>query len=191
MHGFEIGIGQGSCGHAAATGERTIVADIQTHPNWAPYKELAAQAGLASCWSEPVFSSRGKVLGTLALYHHKISSPSAAQIHLIEEMAKIVGIAIERKLDEDELQLASTVFQASPEAIVITDANNKIVAVNPAFTKSHNTKRTRCSARTRNAQFRTASKEFYSAMWLTSEPRTVGRERSSTGARTGRIIPNG
>jgi diguanylate cyclase (GGDEF)-like protein/PAS domain S-box-containing protein len=135
VHGFEIGEGRGSCGHAAARGERTIVADIQTHPNWAPYKELAAQAGLASCWSEPVFSSKGKVLGTLALYQRSIASPGVAQIKLIEEMAKIIGIAIERKLDEEDLQLASTVFQASPEAIVITDKTNRIVAVNPAFTR--------------------------------------------------------
>ena len=114
VHGFETGVDRGSCGHTAATGERTIVTDIQTHPNWAPYKEIAARAGLAACWSEPIFSSRGKVLGTFALYHRKIASPNTAQIHLIEEMAKIVGIAIERKLDEENLQLASTVFQSSP-----------------------------------------------------------------------------
>lgn len=134
IQGFEIGIGRGSCGQTAASGVRTFVADIQTHPNWASYKELAARADLAACWSEPVFSSKGKVLGTFALYQRNISSPSAEQVKIIEEMAKIVGIAIERKLDEDELLLASTVFQTSPEGIVVTDANNMIIAVNPAFT---------------------------------------------------------
>jgi diguanylate cyclase (GGDEF)-like protein/PAS domain S-box-containing protein len=132
---LEIGAGHGSCGHSAATGERTVVSDIQTHPYWAPYRKLAAQADLASCWSEPVFSTRGKILGTLALYQRSISTPSEEQIKLVEEMARIVGIAIERKQDEENLQLASTVFQASPEAIVITDADNRIVAVNPAFTQ--------------------------------------------------------
>ncbi|MBI5890048.1 MAG: EAL domain-containing protein [Nitrosomonadales bacterium] len=163
---FEIGIGRGSCGHAAATGERTIVPDIQTHPNWAPYREIAAQADLAACWSEPVFSSRGKVLGTLALYQRQISTPSAAQIHLIEEMAKIVGIAVERKLDEEELQLASTVFQASPEAIVITDADNRIVAVNPAFTKI--TQYEPYEAIGHDPKLLSSGqqgKEFYHAMW--------------------------
>ena len=166
VRGLEIGIGIGSCGHAAATGKRTVVADIQTHPYWAAFRELAAQANLASCWSEPVFSSRGKVLGTLALYQHNISTPSEAQIHLIEEMAKIVGIAIERKLDEEELQLASTVFQASPEAIVITDTNNKIVAVNPAFTQI-----TQYEAREAIGQDPNLlssgqqGKDFYQAMW--------------------------
>lgn len=166
VDGFEIGAGRGSCGHAAATGERTIVSDIQSHPNWAPYRDLAAQADLASCWSEPVFSSKGKVLGTLALYQRYISTPSEAQIHLIEEMAKIIGIAIERKLDEDALQLASTVFQASPEAIVITDANNKIVAVNPAFTRI--TQYEAHEAIGRDPKLLNSGqqgKEFYHAMW--------------------------
>ena len=166
VHGMEIGVGRGSCGHAAATGERTVVSDIQTHPNWEPYRELAAKADLASCWSEPIFSSKRKVLGTLALYQRSKSSPSTAQIKLIEEMARIVGIAIERKLDEEDLQLASTVFQASPEAIVITDAENRIVAVNPAFTRitqyeaheaiGHDPKLLNSGQQ---------GKEFYSAMW--------------------------
>ncbi len=170
VQGFEIGIGRGSCGHAAATGERTIAADIQNHPNWAPYKELAAQAGLASCWSEPVFSSKGKVLGTLALYQHQPASPDAAQILLIEEMAKIVGIAVERKLDEENLQLASTVFQASSEAIVITDANNRIIAVNPAFTRI--TQYDAAEAVGRDPKLLSSGqqgKEFYRAMWSTIE----------------------
>lgn len=39
-----------------------------------------------------------------------------------------------RKLREQELQLAQTVFETTAEAMMITDANKKIVAVNPAFT---------------------------------------------------------
>ncbi|OIR08629.1 cyclic di-GMP phosphodiesterase Gmr [mine drainage metagenome] len=170
VQGFETGTGRGSCGHAAATGERTIAADIRNHPNWAPYKELAAQAGLASCWSEPVFSSKGRVLGTLALYQHQPASPDAAQILLIEEMAKIVGIAVERKLDEENLQLASTVFQASSEAIVITDANNRIIAVNPAFTRI--TQYDAVEAVGRDPKLLSSGqqgKEFYRAMWSTIE----------------------
>lgn len=166
LQGLEIGVGRGSCGHAAATGERTFVADIQTHPNWAPYRELAARANLAACWSEPVLSSKGKVLGTFALYQREISVPNMAQIRIIEEMAKIVGIAIERKLDEDALILASTVFQTSPEGIVVTDADNKIIAINPSFTTI-----TQYEAHEVTGQDPKLlssgqhGKEFFSAMW--------------------------
>jgi diguanylate cyclase (GGDEF)-like protein/PAS domain S-box-containing protein len=135
MNHFEIGEGKITFGRTAAACERLIVTDVRTNPECANCKEIMAQADLSACWFEPVFSSRGKVLGTLALYQRNATTPGDAQIRLVEEMARIVGIAIERKQDEDELQLASTVFQASPDAIVITDADNRIVAVNPAFTR--------------------------------------------------------
>lgn len=41
----------------------------------------------------------------------------------------------ERKRHEEELQLAASVFNASSASIVITDAQNRIVSVNPAFTE--------------------------------------------------------
>ena len=67
IDGIEIGHGVGSCGTAAFTGERVIVEDIASHTYWAPYKELAARAGLAACWSEPIRASNGQILGTFAI----------------------------------------------------------------------------------------------------------------------------
>ena len=63
VNGLEIGIGVGSCGTAAFTGEPVIVEDITRHPYWTPYKEIAARAGLAACWSQPILSSLNQVLG--------------------------------------------------------------------------------------------------------------------------------
>jgi PAS domain S-box-containing protein len=97
FEGLEIGIGVGSCGTAAATGERVIVDDIMTHPYWAPYKELAASAGVAACWSEPIRSSTGQVLGTFAAYHREVHSPAEFDISIIQKSTRLVSIAIERK----------------------------------------------------------------------------------------------
>lgn len=41
----------------------------------------------------------------------------------------------ERKHNEQELQLAATVYMAIEEAIMVADTNDRIIAVNPAFTK--------------------------------------------------------
>ena len=54
INGVEIGIGVGSCGTAAFSGERVVVEEIAPHPYWENYKELAADAGLGSCWSEHI-----------------------------------------------------------------------------------------------------------------------------------------
>ena len=96
VNGVEIGLGVGSCGTAAFTNKRVIVDDIQTHPYWAPYKELANQAMLAACWSEPIRSTQGKVLGTFAIYHHDKHQPTVDDLSLIEQTAYLTSIAIEQ-----------------------------------------------------------------------------------------------
>lgn len=96
IDGIEIGTGVGSCGTAAFTGERVIVEDIHTHPYWAPFKDIAQQAGLGACWSQPILGSQGEVLGTFAIYHHEAHTPDAEGIALIEESANLASIAIEQ-----------------------------------------------------------------------------------------------
>lgn len=112
IDGVEIGNSVGSCGTAAFTNKRVIVEDIQNHPYWSLYKDLASNAGLGSCWSEPIRSTQGKVLGTFAIYHHHVNKPSKADITLIEQSANLASIAIERtqantalKARDEQLQL--------------------------------------------------------------------------------------
>ena len=102
--GLVIGDGIGSCGTAAFRNERVIVEDIHDHPYWANHPEILAltkQAGMISCWSEPVRSSKGEVLGTLAIYGEQAGAPNAADIELIQQAANLASIAIERKRAED------------------------------------------------------------------------------------------
>ena len=104
IESIAIGAGVGSCGTAAYTGQRVIVEDIATHPYWIAYKEIAAQAGLGACWSEPVISSSGRVLGTFAIYHREKNSPAQSDIYVIEQSAQLARIAIERKLMEEQIR---------------------------------------------------------------------------------------
>ena len=69
VDGIEIGQGVGSCGTSAFTAKRVIVEDLKTHPYWAPWVELTGKAQLGACWSEPILSLQGQVLGTFAIYH--------------------------------------------------------------------------------------------------------------------------
>jgi diguanylate cyclase (GGDEF)-like protein/PAS domain S-box-containing protein len=96
IDGFGIGIGAGSFGTAAFTGQRIIVEDVQTHPYWAPYRELTAKAGLGACWSEPIRSVSGTVLGTFAIYHRQAHFPTEEEIRLIEQAANLAEIALGR-----------------------------------------------------------------------------------------------
>ncbi|WP_297505927.1 EAL domain-containing protein [Ferrovum sp.] len=135
IHGAEIGPLTGSCGTAAHTAKRVIVEDILIYPFGKDYRELATKEGLASCWSEPIVGSSGKVLGTFAIYRHSPGVPNETDIALIESVANLIGIVIERKRIEEELQLASLVYRNTSEAMMVTDERNRIIAINPAFTQ--------------------------------------------------------
>lgn len=137
IEGVEIGIGVGSCGTAAASGERVIVADIQTHPYWAPFKELAAKAGLGACWSQPIRSSAGQVLGTFAIYHREAHTPTLSDISIIEQAAHLASIAIERKQAEALLMQREREFRTLaeniPDTLIRYDREGRRTYINPAL----------------------------------------------------------
>jgi len=94
--GIEIGPRAGSCGAAAASGARVIVDDIARHPDWEAWREVAARAGLVSCWSQPIRGGSGRIIGSFAIYQRAIHYPSAAHVVLIEQAAQLTSIAIEQ-----------------------------------------------------------------------------------------------
>jgi two-component system, cell cycle sensor histidine kinase and response regulator CckA len=104
IDGTPIGPSVGSCGSAAYRKEMVIVTDIETDPLWAPYKYLAEPYGLRACWSAPIVSRRGKVLGTFAMYYREVRSPSRAELRLLKATTHFAGIAIEKAQLEERLR---------------------------------------------------------------------------------------
>jgi len=166
IHGIEIGADVGSCGTAAYTQKRVIVEDIQTHPFWNGYTELAAKAGLASCWSDPIFGENNKLLGTFAIYHSKPTDPCSDDFKLIEFISQLAAIAIERSKTREQLTLYSRVFSDTHEGIAITNDKGIIIDVNPAF--SDISGYTREEVIGKNPSILSSGKQppsFYKAMW--------------------------
>lgn len=95
VDGLKIGKGKGSCGTAAFLRQRVLVEDLEPHPYWQNFRP-ARDAGLRSCWSEPVFASNGTLLGTVAVYHREPRLPSEEDLQLMEAAAHLAGIAIGR-----------------------------------------------------------------------------------------------
>ncbi len=133
LDGTAIGPGVGSCGTAAFTGQRVIVEDLATSPWWAPFLDLARRADLGACWSQPIVSAQGTVLGTFAIYHRQPRRPEPDELLLIEDEARLAALAIEKSMAEARLQLAATVFSHAREGIMITDAGGLIIEVNDMF----------------------------------------------------------
>jgi PAS domain S-box-containing protein len=104
VDGTPIGANQGSCGTAAWSQQLVVVNDIRSDPRWQAYREMAIAYGLYACWSSPIFSSHGQILGTFALYYRQVRSPSDQDLYLIEIAAQLAQIAIEQHAAEQALQ---------------------------------------------------------------------------------------
>ncbi|HEX3252204.1 MAG TPA: GAF domain-containing protein [Pyrinomonadaceae bacterium] len=95
VNGAPIGPKNGSCGTAMYRGEPVVVTDIFSDPLWEDYRDLAAGTGLRACWSTPIMSKRGKVLGSFAMYYRQPQSPTGAEAHLTKVATNIAAQAIE------------------------------------------------------------------------------------------------
>lgn len=135
IDGIEIGDGVGSCGTAVYLKKQVIVENIQQHPYWQGYRELAQKAGLAACWSQPILNSKTqKVLGVFAIYHRQPSKPSAIALDLFKSYVNLAALAIEHAYADSELRIAANAFEVQ-EGITVTDANTVILKINKAFTE--------------------------------------------------------
>jgi PAS domain S-box-containing protein len=106
IDGAAIGPSAGSCGTAAYRAEPVIVSDIATDPLWADYRDLALAHGLRACWSTPILSSDGRVLGTFAIYYREPRSPAPDGQNVVEQFTHLASIAVEREQAEEALRQA-------------------------------------------------------------------------------------
>jgi PAS domain S-box-containing protein len=106
IDGAAIGPSVGSCGTAAYRAEPVIVSDIATDPLWVDFRDLASAHELQACWSTPILSSAGKVLGTFATYYREPRSPGSQEQNVIERITHLASIAIEREQGEEVLRQA-------------------------------------------------------------------------------------
>src|SRR5207248_9041557 len=117
IDGAFIGPAVGSCGTAAYRAEQVIVSDIAADPLWADFRELALAHSLRACWSTPIFSSEGKVIGTFAMYYREPRSPSPLEQETIKHITHLAGIAVQRKLAEQALHASEQVARGQVEAL--------------------------------------------------------------------------
>jgi two-component system, cell cycle sensor histidine kinase and response regulator CckA len=141
VDGLIVGPDAGSCGIAAYRGEPVIVSDMSRDPLWSEFRRLAAADGLQSCWSIPIKTKRGKVLGTFAIYCRESRRPDPLELRVVEQAAHLAEIAIERKRSEDALRHAENKYRSivenASEGIFQTTPGGGYLTVNPALARMY------------------------------------------------------
>ena len=117
IDGLAIGPNEGSCGSAAYRRQPVFVSDIASDPLWAPYAHLALSQGLRACWSSPIVSSTGHVLGTFAMYYRQPRQPTPRDVRVVDIVTRTVAIAIERSRAEEAMRESEQRWRSLTEAL--------------------------------------------------------------------------
>ncbi|KPB35300.1 Two-component sensor histidine kinase [Pseudomonas syringae pv. maculicola] len=86
----------------------TAVADIMIDPRWSEFRDLAVGHGLLVCWSVPIRSAQGALLGAFVLYHRELRKPLPADIEIINFVAHTVGLIVHRARTDSAIRISES-----------------------------------------------------------------------------------
>ncbi|MDF3839126.1 EAL domain-containing protein [Cupriavidus basilensis] len=104
IDGLRIGPQVGACGAAAFLGEAVLVRDMASDPRAAPFRELLAPLGLVACWSSPIRTNDGRVLGTFAIYYRHQRGPDGFQESMVAIATHLCVLAFERDRSRERIR---------------------------------------------------------------------------------------
>ena len=96
VDGFAIGPQSLACGLTASTGQTIITRDVTEEPLWKPWLWLATQFDYRACWSFPVQTSSGKIVGTFAMYFKKPREATESELDFVATITRVAAIAMSR-----------------------------------------------------------------------------------------------
>ncbi len=166
LNGLVPGPGGGSCGNVIYRGAPQFVSNTFADPRWSDLREVAYDFNLCSCWSVPVLGPDDNIIGTFALSSFEHRSPAAFHRKLLDTGATLIGIVLSHAQWQDSLRLYGRAFEAAEEGMVVTDAEQLIVEVNPSMQRILGYTRDALIGRT-PALFASGlhPEAFYASMW--------------------------
>lgn len=134
IDGIVIGPEVGCCGAAAFCKHRVVASDIASDARWAAFREAALACGLHSCWSEPILTGDGEVLGTFAIYYDTPRAPGEAETARLRAFQNLAAVVIERHQAEASLreseEFSRSVLESSLDCVKILNLKGQLLFMN-------------------------------------------------------------
>jgi GAF domain-containing protein len=121
-----------TCGVALATGNRSIVPDIELCDFMAGSDDLETyrQTGIRAVQSTPLVSRAGQLTGMISTHWRTPHQPSERNLRLLDVLARQATDLIERTKSELANQRLAAIVDSSHDAIVSKDLNGVITSWN-------------------------------------------------------------
>ena len=104
IDGIGVSIDGLPCSIVAATKKQVLIPNLHTNPFYVDCRDLAKQYSITSCWSTPIISSKGAILGTFAFYSTTARVPTFIEMDLILMATDLAEIAIGQNDYEESLK---------------------------------------------------------------------------------------
>jgi PAS domain S-box-containing protein len=134
--------GRGAAGTSIRSGRPSIVNDIQTCADFAPWREMAIERGYASCIGLPL-AAEGRVFGTIVIYSTTPDAFHDREVTALMELADDLAYGIsslraqaERERTREHLrhlaEFQSAILDNTSYTVITGDVNGIITSINPA-----------------------------------------------------------
>lgn len=117
VDGFPVSGESAACGRAVHLREPVITTDVEEEPSWEAYRWLARQHHFRACWSFPVRTEGGPVLGTLAMYFGEPCEPTPREVEMATVIAHAATVIISRHQQSVERERAEQALQKRGERL--------------------------------------------------------------------------
>jgi PAS domain S-box-containing protein len=131
------------CAHAILQQEPLIVPDALLDERFHDNPLVTGDPHIRFYAGVPLKTPGGRHLGTLCVIDREPRKLTPTQLGAIETLAESVMAHLDLRLSHkeirqyvDKLQLAAQIFESVAEAMIVTDPDNNILTVNPAFTST-------------------------------------------------------
>ena len=98
--------GEGPCWLTVAQGRRTVIADTETDPRFAPWRDFARAQGFRAVHGTPLVGLSGRVLGAICVHFAEPREPTAREEALADICARKAAVFTERYRSEQRLKEA-------------------------------------------------------------------------------------
>jgi diguanylate cyclase (GGDEF)-like protein/PAS domain S-box-containing protein len=127
--------GDSLCAQALIRGQRVLREEPTAPPQTdTPPPQLS--------WAQPIITGQGQVLGVFALFYRGWRRPTPAQTSLIEQMAHLTAIALERLASQRSLESERgrllALIDAIPDLVFFKDVQGHYLSYNQAFSRFFN-----------------------------------------------------
>jgi PAS domain S-box-containing protein len=139
MDEIVVGPHASSCGTAVYRREQVITPSIARDRLWNEYRALALEQGYRACWSTPIRSPQGRIVGALAVYVRESRPPTVAELRVTAMATQLAGIAVDRAHAAESLRQSEASFRSfvenSPIGIYRATGTGRLLAVNPTLVR--------------------------------------------------------